>query len=745
VPYRIEGAAQQYRINYPGLRQLREEGRRLTYDLIVLDLDPPGHGEGWSAQQIFDWQRQTMIKLAEAEPEYYATAGAYATRAGLRLLWELPGVDEARYVGLHTALRARLRKAGIPVDDGTGEFNRLYRLPRATRDGVLLSGAVDLERLDELPDLDAVPVDPLASRKRLEVDGPTLGRDLPVLIKDGEKNQEIMALLGYCRRHGADVRLLHDVLSLYLRAGLIEGGDTIDAGWIRDAVRSMAAKEVHRPEGREYVRWSDAECGEIAREIATLLGKSGRVYQRAGRLAYVGADDEGAMLVQGISKDSLRYWIPQVVELTGIKKKEEFEIAPPDKLLGTLHASPVLWGEVPVVRGVTACPIIRADGSILDVAGYDRASGYYYDPAGVEYPPVPTEPSRKDAIAAAGRVWETVLKDYSFEGPAHLSVALAVPLTVLGRRLFDGPSPLFLIDAAQRGAGKSLLAKAWSLVVLGRPAPVAALCDEAEAEKRVTVLLRDAAPLVVFDDVKGQIGAEGVLDRLITSDVWWGRILGASEPVSLANRACWVATGRNATVGGDMERRTLLCRLDPGVADPASRTGLPELEAVIPPKRPQLVCDLLTVLRAYWVAGQPQADLEGYGSFGGWSRAIRQCLVWLGLPDPVATRAEVRERADVAGNATEALLHAWFGLYGANEQTSQDVMRTCAMADNDDARVLRDSLIALGAYNDSGKTNAYKLGISLSKIEGARIENLKFRRRKQSGRWLYFTNEVTLW
>jgi hypothetical protein len=73
-------------------------------------------------------------------------------------------------------------------------------------------------------------------------------------------------------------------------------------------------------------------------------------------------------------------------------------------------------------------------------------------------------------------------------------------------------------------------------------------------------------------------------------------------------------------------------------------------------ERGRLAGATLTILRAYYLAGCPAQKLAPWGSFEEWSRLIRGCLVWVGLPDPIAAHAELRTRADADRVAIEALL-----------------------------------------------------------------------------------------
>ncbi len=49
----------------------------------------------------------------------------------------------------------------------------------------------------------------------------------------------------------------------------------------------------------------------------------------------------------------------------------------------------------------------------------------------------------------------------------------------------------------------------------------------------------------------------------------------------------------------------------------------------------------------------------GYGSFEGWSRLVREAIVWAGQPDPCLTRDKLAERSDTTADVLGQLLVAW--------------------------------------------------------------------------------------
>jgi hypothetical protein len=67
----------------------------------------------------------------------------------------------------------------------------------------------------------------------------------------------------------------------------------------------------------------------------------------------------------------------------------------------------------------------------------------------------------------------------------------------------------------------------------------------------------------------------------------------------------------------------------------------------------------LTILRAYCNAGMPRQAVPAFGSFEGWSRFVREALVWVGQPDPCLTRAKLAEQSDTTADALGQLIAAW--------------------------------------------------------------------------------------
>lgn len=315
------------------------------------------------------------------------------------------------------------------------------------------------------------------------------------------------------------------------------------------------------------------------------------------------------------------------------------------------------WRGMPRLEMVVEGPVVRRDGSILQKPGYDKKSGLLYIP-NARYERVPEDPTKADVEAALERLQEVVC-DFPFKVEAHYSAWLSALLTPLARFAFWGPSPLNLIDANIRGAGKSLLADVCTMILTGRPAARMSYNqgDEEELRKAITSLALSGTQTVLIDNIRGELG-DGTLDRALTATAWQDRLLGGNTIVELPLQVTWYATGNNVALTADTPRRCLHIRLESPDDRPEERTSFrhPRLLDWVLKERGTILPAALTLLRAFWAAGKPAQGLKGWGSFENWSDIVREAIVWLGLPDPAETREDLEEGADLDGSALISLV-----------------------------------------------------------------------------------------
>jgi len=219
------------------------------------------------------------------------------------------------------------------------------------------------------------------------------------------------------------------------------------------------------------------------------------------------------------------------------------------------------------------------------------------------------------------------------------------------------------------GSGKSMLVDVASIISTGRTAGVIAQGrTEEELEKRLGALLLAGNQVIAIDNCEAPLGGE-FLCALLTQTTIRARILGRSEAPEFPSNAFITATGNNLVLLGDMTRRALFCQLDPQVERPELRRFDTNPLREAQRHRSSLVTAALTILRAYHIAGQPDAPAP-LGSYEAWSNRVRGSLIWLGEADPVLTLDTARE-LDPRLEASFSILSQWQSAIGHRPRSSQ--------------------------------------------------------------------------
>ena len=201
--------------------------------------------------------------------------------------------------------------------------------------------------------------------------------------------------------------------------------------------------------------------------------------------------------------------------------------------------------------------------------------------------------------------------EFEFENDVSRSVALSAILTAVVRRSIA--EPLHGFTAPKMASGKTLLADVASLIATGKSnACISHADNETEERKRLLAVLMTGDPIICYDNVEKPFGSPA-LCSVLTSTEFKDRILGETRSISVPTNCLFLATGNNLTFHGDLSTRAVVCcRIDPGVERPEERHFKRDLRKHIPEHRGRLVAAVLTILRAYYVAGRPKQDLKEF-------------------------------------------------------------------------------------------------------------------------------------
>ena len=398
------------------------------------------------------------------------------------------------------------------------------------------------------------------------------------------------------------------------------------------------------------------------------------IYVRGGNLVRMRVDEKGTPRIEMLTASPLAGSLTRCANFTRISAngRSERTIPPASAILDILCLGE--W-RFPALAGIAEIPVIRPDGSVHATTGYDPITGLIYLPKpGFVIPPLSNHPTPEDVRRAVSLVNEA-LGEFPFVDEASRAAGWAACLTPILRPYVPGATPLILFDAPRAGTGKGLLADVVARIAIGRPAAMMmAPCEDEEMRKRLTAMLLDGSAIIVFDNLNHPLESPS-LAAAITAPVWKDRILGRSESVSLPVRATWIATGNDIQLGGDLPRRSVLCRLDAKVARPWTRSGFkhPDLPGWVDQNRGELVAALLTLSCAWIAEGCPPANTPIFGGFEDWTRAVGGVLQVAGIRGFLRNQDELYERADDETAQWEAFLSTWWEIYGCEPRTAAEL------------------------------------------------------------------------
>ena len=399
-----------------------------------------------------------------------------------------------------------------------------------------------------------------------------------------------------------------------------------------------------------------------AETIKHLMTAKTPIFVRHGQLVRIQRKEDMTPFIETLTETMLKGMLARAMNFVRISVKgAAAHCAPPDAMVKDLLT--LGHWPFPPLDSIIEFPVFRPDGTLVTSEGYDPATRLYYAPVPtLQVPPIAEHPTADDIITALALLHE-VIGEFPYENEASYANALALLLTPIIRQSIAGHVPLALIDATRPGTGKSLLAETVALIATGRKATMmTAPYDDDEWRKRIASTLSEGATIITIDNIKARLQAAS-LDSALTSHTIKERILGESRNGVYAQRATWMATGNNLQLGGDLPRRCYWIRMDAHTPRPWTRSGFRhDLETWVPAHRGEIIAALLTLVRAWYDADAPPAQVPRMGSFQGWVETIGGILAhsWV---EGFLGNAQMLQDQDDDALQWAAFLHAWHAHY----------------------------------------------------------------------------------
>jgi hypothetical protein len=567
---------------------------------------------------------------------------------------------------------------------------------------------------------------------------------------DWSRSQAVFALIGYlCGKGVPDGIILHVITcpDFQISAHCIDNGGEVYA---RKQIKNWREKNP-QGEGRKIEQPADGvilygggrllqnlECAESA-----LMTHSTDLYQQSTRLlhpvvvdvqygtpSFIG-DVQTVIDIYGVERqlgslillEADCLWVVRELARVGSWQRRDskgllVDINPPPDIAAHIVSKIGEW-RYRVLKAVTGTPILRPDGNIVQTPGYDAVTELLYNPHGAVFPDIPLNPTKDDA-ANAMAILKKPFEEYLF-ADNHKSVALAMMMTAVVRATLRS-APMFAVTAGIRGSGKSKLTTCAGILASGRHPSHLNFQNIEELVKQLTGSLLASDSAIWIDNISRPLGGIDILDSMLTEQTARVRPLGGSKMVDCPCTALVMATGNNLVLTGDIVRRSLPCRIETDNEKPEEKTFSFDPVELVKAHRSKMVSAVLTILRAYIVAGKP-SKLTTWGSFESFN-LVRGVFPWLDMNDPHDACTEI-DTEDESRPHFDAVITEWYRMFGGEAKTCAELVEAWK-SKPEPFRQLKEALIRLsGTTGFFAEPNAVSIGKTLRTRNGQFSNGLK--------------------
>src|SRR5262245_555199 len=171
----------------------------------------------------------------------------------------------------------------------------------------------------------------------------------------------------------------------------------------------MARPQLAATDVRPDVRVITADPAATATNVITILAPTHKLFRRGDYLVHVvEANDGKPPAIVAASAASITDLTHQHARVLRCKENEWKPAALPERIAKIVLTR---FADFPILRGITASPVLTADGTIRMLDGYDAITGLYgVRPIAID---VPEHPTKDDAAAALARTRER-FKTFAF-------------------------------------------------------------------------------------------------------------------------------------------------------------------------------------------------------------------------------------------------------------------------------------------------------------------------------------------
>lgn len=331
------------------------------------------------------------------------------------------------------------------------------------------------------------------------------------------------------------------------------------------------------------------------------------------------------------------------------------------------------------VEGVERWPVVRPDGTIHAVSGYDPATRLMVALVD-DVKPVSDRPEA-DEVERARALVLRLFAGFPFKTEADRAATLSMYLGPLLRRFLpeDARAPLFAYTASAPGSGKTYCQTGAAILYGAVDIPLSQ--SQREQQKHLISALErnEGAGCVNFDNAESGSRIEGgQWAAWLTAPTVSGRVIGTGRTPSIPNRFVWSVSANNLKIGGDLARRTQMIRLEPDADRPEEVAHAFDFLEEIRSTRGDVLWALLTLVRSWTSIAPAQRPTRTIrlGQFSAFMTTAASILDHAGIEGMGESREAVMTEADEASADFGRFYAALHDTFGEDEFRASDVTRT---------------------------------------------------------------------
>jgi hypothetical protein len=454
------------------------------------------------------------------------------------------------------------------------------------------------------------------------------------------------------------------------------------------------------------------------------------IFVRGNQLVQIiPSPDTGIPFIRIMSEDILAGELNKIIKFYKATKSDEgagvaIEKPAPKEVVKFILNN-IDFEQVPILDGITSCPIMTMDGELQTEPGYNAELRIIYQPTEADLKiNIKMQPELKD-VADAIEVIKYPLSDFKFVEDADRANMIGLLIsTVFKTTLKNTIYPMAIITKPIQGAGASKLCRYPNIIKTGAEPNMYSIVGDEEIEKKLLGCAVAGEDMIIYDNINSALYSS-TLAKQITLNRFSGRILGKTGNVNYPLCPVWIANGVNVITSGDMPRRCYPINLDPGLEKPWERNDFKEknIDRYVFDNRGRLLSAIFTLIR-YWIQNKKNAsdNVPIMGSFEEWRNIIGGILSYTEYGDKFLTNVKsVYETCEASGDRWVEFLTEWYLLWNTQPITLGIIIKNM----EDESSELKYCLPGeIQNAKSGGKNLPMSLGKALSKIKN-RVHGIK--------------------